>query len=41
MYLPVKNGSNSERVLSSPSANAIVDNFFIEFNRSCYVVTDL
>lgn len=30
----VKNGINSERVRSSPNANAIVDSFLIEFKRS-------
>lgn len=40
-YSPVKNGNSSERVRSSPSANAIVDNFFIEFNRSCYTKPNL
>lgn len=31
----VKNGISSERVRSSPNANAIVESFFIEFKRSC------
>lgn len=30
----VKNGISSVRVRSSPNANAMVDNFFIEFKRS-------
>ena len=28
----VRNGMSSERVLSTPSASAIVESFFIEFN---------
>lgn len=33
----VKNGISSVRVLSSPSAKAMVDSFLIEFNRNCNV----
>ena len=32
---PVKNGSSSPLVLSSPSAKAMVDSFLIEFRRNC------
>ena len=32
--LPVRKGINSARVLSTPNASAIVDNFFILFRRS-------
>jgi hypothetical protein len=31
---PVRNGMSSDRVLSTPSANAIVDNFLILFKRN-------
>ena len=32
---PVRKGSSSERVLSSPRAKAMVDSFLMEFSRSC------
>ncbi len=32
---PVKKGTSSVRVLSGPSAKAIVSTFFIAFNRRC------
>ncbi len=31
---PVRNGMSSDRVLSTPSANAIVDNFLMLFKRN-------
>lgn len=33
-HIPVRNGSSSVRVLSTPSARAIVDNFLILLRRS-------
>lgn len=34
-HAPVKNGSSSPRVLSSPRAKAMVESFLMEFRRSC------
>ena len=33
--LPVRNGMSSLRVLSTPKAKAMVDNFLMLFNRNC------
>lgn len=33
--LPVRNGRSSVRVLSTPSAKAIVDSFLMLFSRNC------
>ena len=33
-HLPVRNGISSDRVRSTPSANAIVDNFLMLFKRN-------
>ena len=40
IYIPVRNGINSVRVLSTPSAKAIVDSFRMEFSRDCWKKQD-
>lgn len=38
-HVPVRKGRSSVRVLSTPNAKAIVDNFLMLFRRSCKIHT--